>query len=228
MNDGDGVYRIVNPAEKKVLLSYTLGSEISNLMADADYLGKMVQHGESIGGTAADVDGYLLSPGTEYTLYALKDGGSSVEKLHDFTTDTFDTASTFTGEGKHLDPAVFGGEYMIDLDDPVFVFPISFIIPSSGITIYETGAVGFGAHMLFTFSGGTFVSASEALDSLVVALVPSQSIEGGKPQVSIGNTNVVTWYLLMPMNSVKVEKEFRLRNQGSGTNLVVISPTLDQ
>ena len=45
MNDGDGVYRIVNPAEKKVFLSYTLGSGISDLMTDADYLDKMVKHG---------------------------------------------------------------------------------------------------------------------------------------------------------------------------------------
>ena len=72
------------PQRKMVLLSYTLGSGVSDLMTDANYLEKMVKHGDQIGGTAADVDGYLLSPGKEYSLYALKDEGSSVEKLHDF------------------------------------------------------------------------------------------------------------------------------------------------
>ena len=229
MNDGDGVYRIVNPAEKKVLLSYTLGSEISKLMTNADYFGKMVQHGESIGGTAADVDGYLLSPGTEYSLYALKDGGSSVEKLHDFTTDTFDTASTFTGEGKHLDTAVFGGEYMIDLDDPVFVFPISFIPLSDGgfYTYTLKKETSNQAFFVFSFNDGKFVAGSPLVTSDSVVLVPSQSITGGKPQVPMGgNKDIAMWYLPFPMNLVETGVIFSLFRETA--ELITITPTLDQ
>ena len=229
MNDGDGVYRIVNPTEKKVLLSYTLGSEISNLMADADYLGKMVQHGEPIGGTAADVDGYLLIPGTEYSLYALKDEGSSVEKLHDFTTDTFDTASTFTGEGKHLDTAVFGGEYMIDLDDPVFVFPISFIPLSDGgfYTYMLKKETSNQAFFVFSFNNGKFVEGSPIVTSDSVVLVPSQSVTGGKPQVPMGgNKDIAMWYLPFPMNLVETGVIFSLFREAA--ELITITPTLDQ
>ena len=34
-------------------------------------------------------------------------------------------------------------------------------------------------------------------------LVPSQSLEGGDPQVSMGNKNIITWYLLVPMNMIE-------------------------
>ncbi len=226
MNDGNGVYRIVNHIEKKVLLSYTLGSGISDLMTNTNYLGNMVQHGDQIGGTAADVDGYLLSPGTEYTLYALKDGGSRVEKLHDFTTDTFDTASTFTGEDAFLDTAVFGGEYMIDLDDAVFVFPISFIPRSTGYQSHEVSVLNAIPFVSYSFHNAEKVDGTVTVRAEKVVLVPSQSVEGGKPQVSMGNKNIVMWYLLASMNVIETGKILRYRD--GSRNIVTITPTLDQ
>ena len=226
MNDGDGVYRIVYPTEKMVLLSYTLGSGVSDLMTDANYLEKMVKHGDQIGGTAADVDGYLLSPGKEYSLYALKDEGSSVEKLHDFITDTFDTSSTFTGENKFLDTAVFGGEYMIDLDDSVFVFPLSFIPRSTGYQTHEVSVLNAIPFVTYSFHNAEKVDGTVSVRAEKVVLVPSQSVEGGKPQVSMGNKNIVMWYLLASMNVIETGKI--LRYLDGSTNIATITPTLDQ
>ncbi len=226
MNDGDGVYRIVNPTEKKVLLSYTLGSGISDLMTNTNYSGKMVQHGDQIGGTAANIDDYLLIPGTEYTLYALKDGDSSVENLYDFTTDTFDTASTFTGENKHLDTAVFGGEYMIDPDDAVFVFPVS-LIPSSGSVSSYAIAVDGIINVSFLFVGGIFGNHYSIFSERMI-LVPSQSIFGGNPQVSMSNADIITWYLLVPMNLVEAGEKIDFKEVIQSIDLFAITPTLDQ
>ena len=182
MNDGDGVYRIVNPTEKKVLLSYTL--------------------------------------------YTLKDGSCSVEELYDFTTDTFDTSSTFTGEDKHLDTAIFGGEYMIDLDDAVFVFPIAFIPPGVNYNTYEVSCSGCVYFVTFSVHNGRSVDPAITVGSESVTLVPSQSIEGGERQVSMGNKDIITWYVLVPMNDIETGKILPLRK---GTaNIAAIPPTLDQ
>ena len=214
------------PQRKKVILSYTLDSGISDLMTDADYSGKLVKHGEPIGATTADVDRYLLNPGTEYSLYALKDGDSSVEELYDFTTDTFDTASTFTGENKHLDTAISGGDYMIDSDDAVFVFPLS-LIPSSGsVSSYAIAADGI-INVSFLFVGG-ISSNNFAIESERMILVPSQSISGGNPQVSMSNADIITWYLLVPMNLVEVGEKIDFKEVIQSIDLCAITPTLDQ
>ena len=90
MNNGAGIYRIVNHIAKKAILSYSLSSGIRDAATNANYLGSAVKNGDTVGGEAVDVDSYLLTPGkTSYTLYALKDEDSSVETVHSFTTDVF-------------------------------------------------------------------------------------------------------------------------------------------
>ena len=112
MNEGAGVYRIVNNIEKKAILSYSLSSGIRAVATDSNYLGNPVKNGDTVGGEVVDVDSYLLTPNTSYTLYALKDGGSSVETAHSFTTDAFVSNAIPLTSGYFNDPAM-GGVYKL-------------------------------------------------------------------------------------------------------------------
>ena len=122
MNDGAGVYRIVNHIEKKAILSYSLSSGIRSVATNTSYLGSAIKNGDTVDGQVVDVDSYLLTPGTSYTLYALKDGGSSVETVHSFTTDVFVQDAISLTSGDINDPAM-GGEYSYDMSDGILVLP---------------------------------------------------------------------------------------------------------
>ena len=59
-------------------------------------------------------------------------------------------------------------------------------------------------------------------------LVPSQSISGETPQVPMGNVDIITWYLLIPMNLVEAGERINFENALRNIDLSVITPTLDQ
>ena len=83
---------------------------------------------------------------------------------------------------------------MIDLDDSVFVFPLSFIPRSTGYQTHEVSVLNAIPFVTYSFHNAEKVDGTVSVRAEKVVLVPSQSVEGGKPQVSMGNKNIVMWY----------------------------------
>ena len=78
--DGAGIYRKVTGIASRNILAYTLDSGIGNYASSSEVQNAIVFHGNN----EADVDQYLLAPGEEYALYAVKDGSGTVFKLAAF------------------------------------------------------------------------------------------------------------------------------------------------
>ena len=72
--DGDGIYRKVTGLASRNILAYTLDSGIGTYASSSEVQNTIVFHGNN----GDDVDQYLLAPGEEYALYAVKDGSGTV------------------------------------------------------------------------------------------------------------------------------------------------------
>ena len=122
--DGAGIYRKVTGLASRNILAYTLDSGIGAYVSSSEVQNTIVFHGNN----EADVDQYLLAPGEEYALYAVKDGSDTVFKLATFSTDAFDANSSPFEDGIISDEVLLGGEYVYDPQDAVFLMPYFFAI----------------------------------------------------------------------------------------------------
>ena len=209
MTAGAGVSRGIGATEKRVLLAYTLTSNIGGVVeTGSSYLNKVVKHDEVVDGTHLDVDGFLLSPGTEYAVYGLKSGGSTVVKLGQLSTDAFDAAETLTIDDTVLDPSLTG-EYPIHADDTVAVFPISMVV-HVGLHTHEL-AYSESLFVSHTFNGGALVGVTVSQNTAV--LVHSSFVDGDQPLVGIGGgTKITNWMVIVPTSSVTSESSVSFRN----------------
>ena len=222
MNEGAGVYRIVNNTEKKAILSYSLSSKIRAVATDTNYLARAVKNGDTVGGEVVDVDSYLLTPNTSYTLYALKDGGSSVETVHSFTTDAFVSGAIPLTSGYINDPAM-GGEYSYDMSDEILVLPFSLF--HAGTRTYELTYLSFTPFIRQRFSSGDLTSLQ--VGPSVTLLIPSHFSDGTHPYLSIDGKNIIGHFVIIPYSQLIDSKNLELRNTLPYTELS-ITTTLDQ
>ncbi len=225
MNDGAGVYRIVNPTEKKAILSYSLSSGIRALATNSNYLGNPVKNGDTVGGEVVDVDSYLLTPDTSYTLYALKDGedgDSSVETAHSFTTDAFVPDAIPLTSGYINDPAM-GGEYSYDMSDEILVLPISLFYAIS--KTYELLYPPLSPFIRLRFSSGDLTSPQ--VNTSAVLLIPSHFSDGTHSYLSINGKNIIGHFVIIPYSQIIDSNNLELRSTVPMTELS-ITTTLDQ
>ena len=223
MNEGAGVYRIVNNIEKKAILSYSLSSGIRAVATNTNYLGNAVKNGDTVDGQVVDVDSYLLTPGTSYTLYALKDGGSSVETVHSFTTDVFVPDAIPLTSGYINDPAM-GGEYSYNMSDEIFVLPVSVYVYADTET-YSIGKENYFARATFR-SGGSAVSPPQ-VTSIAAILTPSHFSDSTHHYLSINGKHIFGFFVILPSSEIVYDDDIYIVDDA--TSLVfTLTPTLDQ
>ncbi len=222
MREGAGVYRIINSSAKKVLLSYTLGSGIRGLATNANYLGRAVKDRDTINGEVVDVDSYLLTPDTSYTLYALKDGGNSIEAIHRLATDIFVQDTIPLTSGYINDPAM-GGEYSYDMSDGILVLPISLF--NAGTTTYELLYPGYSPFIRQRFLSGNLTSLQ--VNTSAALLIPSHFSDGTHSYLSINGKNIIGHFVIIPSSQIINRNNIELRNTVPQTELF-ITPILDQ
>ena len=222
MNEGAGVYRIVNDTEKKAILSYSLSSKIRALATNSNYLGSAVKNGDSVDGQVVDVDSYLLTPGTSYTLYALKDGDSSVETVHSFTTDVFVPNAIPLTSGYINDPAM-GGEYSYDMSDGILVLPFS-LFNADSETYDMTKETSFARVTIV--SGSSFWSAPQ-VTSRVAILTPSHFSDSTHHYLSINGKHIFGFFIVIPSSEIDYDTGVHFQDS-STTRLFTLTPTLDQ
>ncbi len=220
MREGAGVYRIINSSAKKVLLSYTLKSGILDIATNANYLGRAVKNGDTVEGEVVDVDSYLLTPGTSYILYALKDGGSSVETAHSFTTDVFVPDAIPLTSGYVNDPAM-GGEYSYDMSEGMLVVPISLFARSVTYEFLKPGAVPFTRRV---YSGGGL---SLQVNTTATVLIPSHFSGSNNDHLPINGERIMGDFVIIPLSQIASGISIVLTNT-IGTVQFSITPTLDQ
>ncbi len=223
MREGAGVYRIINSSAKKVLLSYTLGSGILDIATNANYLGRAVKDGDTINGEVVDVDSYLLIPNTSYTLYALKDGGSSVETAHSFTTDDFVPDAIPLTDGYFNDPAM-GGEYSYDMSDEILVLPISLF--EAGTVTYELLSSSQLTDMRIGFTAG-IANSSPIVRHTVTTLTPSHFSDSTNYYLSINGKHIIGYFVVIPSSHITFGSSMPITGD-AGEVLLSLTPTLDQ
>lgn len=227
MKDGDGVHRIVTNTEKRVLLSYTLGSEIGSYMERSDILAKAVKDGDTVGADVIDIDSYLLSPGESYTLYALKEGSDLVEAPKEFTTDAFSATSTTLIANVINDPAL-SGDYSYDREDPVFIIPS--LIYSTHMTSHQLVVPKEVVESSVTLTQWTYTPnvdnavSTYLLNTWGTMLIPSQLFDGNNI-ISIGGNVIMGFYVGIPKSQMK-DRALELREFASV--LLTFNLSLDQ
>ena len=220
MNNGAGAYRIVNHVEKKAILSYSLSSGIRAVATNASYLGSAVKNGDTVEGAVVDVDSYLLTPGETYTLYALKDGGRSVETVQNFTTDVFDQDAIPLTEGYINDPAM-GGEYSYDMSDGMLVVPISLFAQS---VTYQLQKPGEAAFIRRTYSGWGL---SLQVNTTAAVLIPSHFSDSSNDHLPINGERIMGDFVIIPLSQIASGISIVMVDT-VGTVEFSITPTLDQ
>ncbi len=223
MREGAGVYRIINSSAKKVLLSYTLGSGIRGLATNANYLGRAVKDKDTINGEVVDVDSYLLTPDTSYTLYALKDGGNSIEAIHRLATDIFVQDTIPLTSGYINDPAM-GGEYSYDMSDGILVLPISLF--NAGTTTYELLYPGYSPFIRQEFIAG--VAGVPQVNNTTAQLTPSHFSDNTHYHLSINGKDIIGYFVIIPSNKIANGDTIIITRSRSADALFAITPTLDQ
>ena len=221
MNEGAGVYRIVNNIEKKAILSYSLSSGIRAVATSTNYLGTAVKNGDTVGGEEINVDSYLLTPGTSYTLYTLKDEGSSVKTAHSFTTDVFVSDAIPLTSGYINDPAM-GGEYSYDMSDEILVLPFS---------VFYAGTESYDVRTGVTLIRASFTSwiadSSPQLINTVIVLTPSHFSDSTHHYLSINGKHIIGYFVIIPSSEIVYETDIYIKDS-STARLFAITPTLDQ
>ncbi|OQX29986.1 MAG: hypothetical protein B0D92_00825 [Spirochaeta sp. LUC14_002_19_P3] len=203
---GAGVTRNIKGTEKRVFLAYPINSTIKTFTET--HQGTIKKHGQYITGNTGptyDIDSLLLRPNTAYTLYALKEGGTEVEALMDFTTDTFPAPGTLPGN-QYVNDKALDGDYTYDDNDPVFVFPVLLFGHENATVTYQ---VNLGTNTADTTLGYTFgATDSPLISSIITDLLPSEGTDGS----SVDNDKNLVVFAVYPQSSLGTHTQVKLSN----------------
>ena len=190
--DGAGIYRKVTGLTSRNILAYTLDSGIGTYVSSDEVQNEVVLHGNS----GADVDQYLLVPGEEYALYAVKDGSNTVLKLATFSTDAFDANSSPFEDGKISDAAILEGQYAYDSQDTVFLMPYFFAIDKLNISVHT-----LGEKQIASFS--TLDSLALGAETTEISvLVPSQMTDETNSYRTIGGKKIAGFFVCISQENL--------------------------
>ncbi len=220
ITDGVGVWRRLKAQTKRVMLSYTIDSNIKTFTESN--LGKTRLHGGGVegasDGSTYNIDSMFLRPGLSYTLYAFKEGGSSVLALEDFSTDVFDANATWPIPQDTFHDTVFSGEFTYSADDPVFIFPIAFL--GYNITYDVTGSNKISVFRLAFHTGKLTLSVGKK----ETFLVPSEGTDGTR-YLSLDSRDIALGYLALPKSWLGTGQSLTL---AAYSNLAEITLVEDQ
>ena len=152
-------------------------------------------------------DSYLLTPGTSYTLYALKDGGSNVETVHSFTTDVFVQDAIPLTSGYINDPAM-GGEYSYNMSDGILVLPVSLFHDAD--KIYELLYPPLSPFTRHKFNSGNLESPQ--VNTTAAVLIPSHFSDGTHSYLPINGKNIIGHFVIIPYSQLIDSNNLELRN----------------
>ena len=191
LTDGAGIYRKVTGIASRNILAYTLDSGIGAYVSSSEVQNEVVLHGNN----GADVDQYLLAPGKEYALYAMKDGSGTVLKLAVFSTDAFDANSSPFEDGEISDRPLMEGQYVYDSQDAVFLMPYFFAIDELNISVHT-----LGEKQLASFTPDSL--ALEADTTEISVLVPSQMTDGTNFYRTIASKKVAGFFVCISQENL--------------------------
>ncbi len=197
--DGDGIYRKVTGLTSRNILAYTLDSGIGSYASSSEVQNQVLLHGNN----GADVDQYLLAPGKEYAVYAMKDGSDTVLKLATFSTDAFDENSSPFEDGKISDRALMEGQYVYDPQDAVFLLPHFFVVDHVFISQTYLDNQGI-VNLISKVVALDFSAAEESV------LIPSQMTDGINHYKTIAGKEIAGYFLCLPPKKFSIYNSIRI------------------
>ncbi|OQX29850.1 MAG: hypothetical protein B0D92_01730 [Spirochaeta sp. LUC14_002_19_P3] len=209
---GDGIYRRVDGTYTREFLYYTLDSGIGDYISGNSVTGTIQRHGyvelgqdgnPVPGSVPVDVDKYLLSPGSSYTLYAVhEDSGEVFTFDTTFTTDPIDATTTAMGND------VFPDNEWDALNEKYFYWDTRDSLIAFGIYVTGEALLNLSTTVeqvsLASFVGSA-ASSSVSMGAVTpqwTLLQPSQSTDGNSTYADIGGKQTSISILCLPPKSI--------------------------